>query len=95
MNKSDYALGILLALAIAPVAIFPGAHWSVIVCLAMAAIVFIFFVIPAPRERCKRCGHYFSRSIFSRYLKRVKMRKCSDCEAAPQTDAHAQDGIAV
>lgn len=95
MNRTDYALGILLAAAIAPVAIFPGAHWFVIACLILAAAVFVFFVVPAPRERCKRCGHYFNRTIYNRYLKRVKVRQCGDCQAVTQSDVSARDSIAA
>ncbi len=87
MNKIDFSLGALLLVVIAPIATFPGAHWSVITLLSLAAAIFILFVVPAPRERCKRCGHYFKRTIFDRYIQRQKVKKCEDCHVSQPSDA--------
>jgi len=95
MNKLDYALGALLLAVIAPVLIFPGAHWLVITTLSLAALVFVFFVLPTPKERCKRCGYYFRRNIFDRFVQRNKVNKCSACLAAERPASPGTTGIAA
>ncbi len=95
MTKIDYGLGVLLLAVIAPVVIFPGAHWSVIAMLSLAALIFVVFVVPTPKERCKRCGHYFRRNIVDRYIQRNKVNKCSDCLTARRSDPSSTTGVAV
>lgn len=89
MKTFDKILGAFLFLVALPAAIQADVHWSAISLLVVACLVFAGFIVQAKRERCRRCGHYYSLNAYEVYIDKTKTQRCSSC--APAAEQPTQD----
>ncbi len=93
MKTFDKILGVFLFLVALPAAIQADVHWFAISLLVVACLVFAGFIVQSKRERCKRCGHYYSLNMYEAYIDKTKTKRCSSC--APATEQHTQGPSAI
>lgn len=79
MTKADTALTLLLILIGIALAAMIETMWLSVLVIAMSAAIPLMFLARIQTERCRSCGHYFTRNFVEAYLARNKSNRCADC----------------